>query len=104
MPFDPGPFIAAVVLLALATWLGVGRVVKIIQVYEAKHELRQGSAGFIRSISGWSMIAFWLMATWFFATIIGDWGASGDLEGAVERSMLRLRILLEIAAAIAESD
>lgn len=104
MPFDPGPYIAAVVLLALSTWLGVGRVVKIIQVYEAKHELRQGSAGFIRSISGWSMIAFWLMATWFFATIIGDWGASGDLEGAVERSMLRLRILLEIAAAIAESD
>ena len=90
--------------MALATAIGIGPVRKTIHVREAQHELKQGSAGWIRSISGWSMIAFWIMATWFFATIIGDWAVTGDLKGAFDRSMLRLRILLEIAAAIADSD
>ncbi|MEL7114170.1 MAG: hypothetical protein AAGP08_01035 [Pseudomonadota bacterium] len=103
MPVDPAPWISLAVLFALATLIGMGTVRKLIQVYEAKHELKQGSAGFIRSISGWSLIAFWLMATWFFATIVGDWATSGSLEGALDRAWLRLRILLEIAAAIADS-
>ena len=104
MPFDPAPWLATLALFALATLIGVGMIRKIITVYEAKHELKQGSAGFLRSISGWSMIAFWVMGTWFFATVFGDWAASGDLEGAVDRAWLRLRVLLEIAAAIADSD
>ncbi len=99
-----GPLVATLVLIALATVAGIGSVQKLITVYEAKHELKQGSTGFLRSIAGWSMIAFWLMTTWFVATIIGDWGATGDLEGAIERSWLRLRVLAEIAIAIAESD
>ena len=44
------------------------------------------------------------MTTWFVATIIGDWGVSDDLQGAVDRSSLRLRIIIEIAAEIADSD
>jgi hypothetical protein len=44
------------------------------------------------------------MTTWFVATIIGDWGVSDDLQGAVDRSSLRLRTIIEIAAEIAESD
>jgi hypothetical protein len=44
------------------------------------------------------------MTTWFLATIVADWTVSGDLQGAVDRSWLRLRILLEIASAIANSD
>ena len=104
MPFDIAPILAGLALMALATAIGIGPVRKTIHVREAQHELKQGSAGWIRSISGWSMIAFWIMATWFFATIIGDWAVTGDLEGAFDRSMLRLRILLEIAAAIADSD
>lgn len=96
--------LSALVLFGLATVIGVAPVVKLIQVYEAKHELKHGSAGFIRSISGWSMIALWLMSAWFFATIIGDWGATGDLDGAIARGWLRLQILLEIAAAVLESD
>ncbi len=104
MTSELGPLFAALVLLALSTFVGIAPVVKIIKVREAKHELKQGSAGFIRSISGWAIIAFWIMATWFFATIIGDWGATGDLDGAIERSWLRLRILLKIAAALGDSD
>lgn len=99
------PVIAAtLVLLALGTVSGILPVVKIIQMYEARHELRQGSTGWLRSMAGWAFIAFWLMAVWYFATIIGDWAVSSDLEGAFERSLLRLRILLEIAIAIAGSD
>ncbi len=102
--FFPGPLIATLVLMGLSTLIGMTQVVKMIKIHEAKHELKHGSAGFIRSIAGWSMVAFWVMAVWFAATIIGDWGVTGDLEGAMDRAWLRLRILLEIAAALAESD
>ncbi|MEL6449699.1 MAG: hypothetical protein AAFQ19_00450 [Pseudomonadota bacterium] len=98
------PLLAALALIGVASLVGIASVRKLITVYEAKHELRQGSAGFLRSLSGWSIVAFWLMTTWFLATIIGDWGASGDLAGAVDRSWLRLRVLLEIAMALAEAD
>lgn len=100
----PGPALATLLLLALSTAIGMAQVAKIIKVYEAKHELRHGSAGFIRSISGWSLVAFWVMAVWFAATIIGDWWVNEDLAGAVDRAWLRLRILLEIAAALGDSD
>ena len=98
------PALAAFALIAFGTLAGIPAVKKLITVYEAKHELKQGSTGWLRSIGGWSIIAFWLMSTWFMATIIGDWGATGDLKGAVERSWLRLRILLEIAIALMDSD
>ncbi|KRS14253.1 hypothetical protein XM53_00490 [Roseovarius atlanticus] len=100
----PGPPLATLVLLALSTVLGMAQVAKIIKVYEARHELKHGSAGFIRSISGWSLVAFWAMAVWFVATVIGDWWVSDDLAGAMDRAWLRLRILLEIAAALGDSD
>lgn len=101
---SPGPPLAALMLLALSTVIGMAQVAKIIKVYEAKHELKHGSAGFIRGVAGWSLVAFWVMAVWFVATVIGDWWVTEDLAGAMDRAWLRLRILLEIAAAIAESD
>ncbi|ASP21949.1 hypothetical protein ANTHELSMS3_03313 [Antarctobacter heliothermus] len=102
--FSFGPLLAALALFATATAFGMGVMRKLVQVHEARHELKQGSAGFLRTIAGWSMIGFWAMATWFFATIIGDWGVSGDLGGAVARSWLRLEILLHIASALSEAD
>ena len=99
-----GPFLSALALCVLSTAIGIMPVHKIIQVREAKHELKQGSAGFLRSIGGWSIIFLWFGAVWFLATIIGDWGATGDLAGAWERGQIRLRVLLEILAALAESD
>lgn len=101
---NTAPFLAALVLLVLSTAIGMRPVIKFIQVREARHEMRQGSAGAIRTIGGWAIIAFWLMATWFCGTILGDWHATSDLAGAIDRSMVRLQILLEIAAALAESD
>lgn len=98
------PHLAGLALFAVSTLLGIYPMRKLIAVREAQHELRMGSASRIRQIGGWSIIAFWIMAVWFCATIIGDWGATGDLEGAVDRAWLRLRVLLEIAAALGDSD
>jgi len=53
-------------------------------------------------MSGWIIIALWLAATWFVATILGDWWAFGDLENALLRSLRRLEILLHILAALAD--
>lgn len=97
-----GPFAAALILLLLATLLGFAPVRKLIQVQEAKHELKHGSAGFIRTTSGWFVIVLWLAFTWFGGTVLGDWWASGDLEGAIDRGWLRLQILLEILAALGD--
>jgi hypothetical protein len=86
------------------TALGIPQVLRLIRIAEAKHELKLGSASFIRTLAGWSVIAVWIGATWFFATIIGDWAMTGDLAGAVDRGMLRLYVLLEILATLASSD
>lgn len=99
-----GPVLSGFLLFVIATATGAGMVRKLIQVHEARHELKQGSAGFLRTMAGWSMICFWAMATWFAATIIGDWGVSGDLGGALARSWLRLEFLLHIARALSEAD
>lgn len=98
------PYLAALALLALSTAIGIVPVVKLIRVYEAQHELKRGSAGFLRALSGWAIIVFWIMATWFVATILGDWAINGDLDTAIDRSMLRLYVLLELAFALADSD
>ncbi|ETA51614.1 hypothetical protein [Ponticoccus alexandrii] len=91
-------------LLLLAALVGTGTVRKMIEVYEAKHELKQGSAGFFRMIRGWSRIGFWLLITWFLASVMGDWHRTDDLGGAIDRAQLRLYVMMEILAALAESD
>lgn len=96
--------LSTLTLLALSTVMGVGQVTKLIRVREARHELKRGSAGWLRTIAGWSMIAVWIGGTWFVATVIGDWGASGDLDGAIARGQIRLWVLLEILSAIAATD
>lgn len=91
-------------LLLLAALVGTGTVRKMIEVYETKHELKQGSAGFFRMIRGWSRIGFWLLITWFLASVMGDWHRTDDLGGAIDRAQLRLYVIMEILAALAESD
>lgn len=101
---DLAPIIAGLTLFGLSGAVGMINIVKIITIYEAKHELKQGSAGFIRSISGWSLVVIWILVTWFLATIIGDWAISGDLERAVARAELRLYVMLEIIFSLLDSD
>ena len=97
-----GPILATLAIICAATAVGAFPIKKAIQVQEAKHELKHGSAGFIRTMSGWIVIALWIAATWFFATITGDWWATGDLDGAIARSGKRLEILLHILQALAD--
>jgi hypothetical protein len=96
--------LSLVVLFAASTAIGILPVLRLIRINEAKHELKQGSASFIRTLAGWSVIAVWIGGTWFCATIIGDWAVTGDLAGAIDRGMLRLYVLLEILATLAASD
>lgn len=96
------PLIATVVIIGFGALVGIYPIKKLIQVHEAKHELKQGSAGYIRTLSGWSVIVFWLVAVWFFATITGDWFTTGDLEGAIARGGRRLEVILHILAALAD--
>lgn len=99
---DLAPLLSTLLLICAATGLSLRPVRKIIEVREAKHELKHGSPGFLRTMSGWIVIAFWGFATWFLATILGDWWATGDLEGAIARSGHRLELLLHILAALSD--
>lgn len=98
------PIAAGVAILVAAVLIGAPATRKFIQVQEARRELREGSPGALRMLRGWSLIAVWLLGTWFFGTVIGDWWQGGDLGGAVERAGDRLRVVLEIAAILMESD
>ena len=103
MNFDTlEPYLLGLCLFAVTTLIGIWPVKKLITVYEAKHELKQGSAGLLRALSGWVWIAFWIMATWFCATILGDWATHGDFAGAMDRAALRLHVLMEIAATLGD--
>ena len=95
-----GPVLAGFALLAASTAIGIPMIRKMVMVREAKHELREGSAGFLRSIAGWAVVAIWVLGTWYVATIVGDWFMTGDLAGAVERSMRRLQVVFEIVIAL----
>lgn len=99
---DTAPLIWGLAVLALGGLLGIAPMRKLIQVQEAKHELRQGSAGFLRTMGGWVVILVWLAAVWFCGTVIGDWVRLGDPAQAIDRAWLRLYILLEIIAAFSD--
>ncbi|KPQ15905.1 MAG: Ion transport protein [Rhodobacteraceae bacterium HLUCCO18] len=92
------------VLFGAMTVAGIFPVLRLIRIHEAHHELKQGSASFLRSLAGWSIIAVWIGGAWFCATIIGDWAVTDDLDGAIDRAMVRLYVLLEILAMLAASD
>lgn len=95
------PYLSVIVLFAAATIFGMQPIHKIIEMREARHELKQGSAGWIRSLSGWSFVAFWIVGTGAFAGFLADWAQKGDLSMAIAQSGNPLNILSDIAATIA---
>lgn len=96
------PVIGAAVLVLAGGAAGILPMRKLIQMHEARHELKHGSAGFLRTMSGWIVIAIWAAAIWFVASVLGDWWATQDLSGAMARGLRRLEILLHILAALAD--
>lgn len=98
------PLLLCLPLIGASALIGVPMVKKLVDVKEARHELKRDSTSYIMGVAGWSVIAFWLMATWYLATILGDWMVTGDVAGAIDRSLTRLWVLLQIAAELAASD
>ncbi|MGX9355701.1 hypothetical protein ACS3SW_11270 [Roseobacteraceae bacterium S113] len=96
------PLLATLALVFCATALGILPMRKWIEVREARHELKRGSASFFRGLAGWVIVVIWIGATWFAATILGDWWVSEDLSGAIARSRYRLEILLHLLAALSD--
>jgi hypothetical protein len=86
------PLLATVILFVVSTGFGIGLVRRIVTEHESRHELRHGSAGFLRAAAGWGWVCLWLGLSWYLASIIGDWSATGDLEGAINRDWLRRNI------------
>ncbi|MDJ0628899.1 MAG: hypothetical protein QNJ44_11615 [Rhodobacter sp.] len=96
--------LAGFVVCLASTLLGARAVRKWIEVYEARREMRAGSPGRMRMIRGWSAIAVWIGVTWFLGSVLGDWGSTGDLDSALERSGARLYVVAELLMAFVESD
>ena len=90
--------VAAAVLFAFSTYLGLIPVHRMIQRREARHELRLGSASYLRRMGGLLFVFVWIITVVFLSTILGDWGTTGDLEAALDRASLRLGLLLRFAA------
>ena len=74
----------------------------MITIYEARHELKYGSAGYLRAITGWGLIFLWLAGVWYVATILGDWDLHGDLDAAMDRSSRRLKVLFHLLVAFGD--
>ena len=96
------PLLLMIPLFFVTTLIGVASVKKMISMYEARHELKQGSAGFLRSMSGWIIIVIWALLSIWAASFLGDWHTTGDLNGATDRAVIKLHIILEILAAMGD--
>ena len=94
------PIVLLLLLFFVSAFIGKTIVRKTIQVREATHELKQGSAGFLRGLAGWGVIVLWAVTILCFATVLGDWQISGDFDGAIERGRERLPLLFIIVTAL----
>lgn len=92
---------AAAVLFGFSTYLGLIPMHRMIQRREAQHELRSGSASYLRRTGGLLMVAAWLATLFFAATILGDWGFTGDLDAALGRAGERVALMVRLAASAA---
>lgn len=98
------PLISGFMFLGLAVATGIYPAQKLIRVIEAKSEMQENSAGRLRAVGGWSVVAIWAILTAFAGSFIGDWIYTGDLDGATARAGSRLELLVYILMALAESD
>ena len=92
--------IAATILFSFSTYLGLIPVHRMIQRREAQHELRWGSASYVRRMGGLFIIFVWVITVIFLSMIIGDWGVTGDLDAALDRAGLRIGLLIKMAASL----
>ena len=92
--------VAAAILFGFSTYLGLIPVHRLIRRREAQHELRRGSASYFRRMGGLVVLCVWVITVFFFSTVIGDWGVTGDLDAAMERAGRRIGLLLRFIASL----
>lgn len=93
-------FVAVAILYGFSTFLGLIPVHRMIQRREAQHELRWGSASYFRRMGGLFLVFLWIITITFLSTVIGDWGATGDLDAALARAGRRIGLLIRFAASL----
>ncbi|WP_298863023.1 hypothetical protein [uncultured Sulfitobacter sp.] len=89
---------SVVALFGLSTYVGLIPVHRMIRRREAQHELRAGSASYLRRMGGVVFVMIWVVTVLCLSTILGDWAVTGDLNAALERAGMRTAVMLEIAA------
>ena len=97
---ETSPLFAAAALFGLSTYFGLIPIYRLIQMHEARHELRQGSASQLRRAGGWVVVALWLATVMWCAVFLGDWWATGDYIAASDRAWLRIGLLAKLAASV----
>ena len=85
-----GPFVYAALFAITSGWLCRDYVRKLIEVKEARDEMRHGSLGFERLREGRWAIVIWLIVIVILSTILGDWWHSESAGDAVGRFFQRI--------------
>ena len=94
------PIFAALALFGLSTYFGLLPIYRLIQMHEARHELRASSASYLRRAGGWIIVAVWLGSVLFCAVFIGDWWITGDHAAAMARAVHRIGLLFQLLASL----
>ncbi|MEM6897589.1 MAG: hypothetical protein AAF576_09410 [Pseudomonadota bacterium] len=88
--------LATVAAIALGAASGLWPTRRLITIREAQRELRQGSSSWLREITGWSVILFWLGILVYTGTVLGEWAATGSFIAAMNRVLATISLILEI--------
>ena len=80
------PALATLALFIMGTLVGYWPTRRLIAMREARHELKQGSASFLRAMGGWVVVLAWLGAT------MGHMIAFGTLPEAVAAQLPALEM------------
>lgn len=98
------PLVYAALTLGLVALIGIWPMRKLVEIVEGQRAMQSGAPSLLRRLRGWSFIAIWGLGTLYAGTFLGDWARTGDLSGASERALARLRIVVEVIAMIMASD
>ena len=98
MILDASFLFSAVALFGLSTYFRLLPVHRMIQRREAHHELRSGSASYLRRMGDAILFVTWIIVVLCLSSILGDWAVTGDLDAAMDRAGRRAAVLFKLAA------
>ncbi|HMB12788.1 MAG TPA: hypothetical protein VKN37_02175 [Roseovarius sp.] len=98
------PLVYALATFGIVAVIGVWPMRKLVEIVEGQRAMQSGAPSLLRRLRGWSFIAIWGLGTLYAGTFLGDWARTGDLSGASDRALSRLRIVVEVIAMFMASD